>query len=59
MQRAREGKMSPQEKAKYFDMGYHFDVEEKPAPPPRTIRTAYEFADGEKVVKVATVVSEQ
>lgn len=57
--RARDGKMSPQEKARYIDAAFYFDQDVKPAPPPVTIQILQQFADGTADKLALAVVGEQ
>ena len=55
MARAREGKMSPQEKGKYLDIAYHFDEDVPVMPAPIVIQVQNVFADGDRREKTVTV----
>ena len=54
--RARQGRLSPQEHAKLIDIGYYFDVEEKPVAPPIAIQIVQNFPDADRAEQKQYVV---
>jgi hypothetical protein len=54
-----EGRLSPQEFSKLAEIGFHFDVDEKAAPPTFNLQINQVFADGTSVVTDAAVVAER